>query len=125
MKTFWKVYAVYFALNFAAILVLGGFSSFAAFGSADYLSQITLLVTAIGIVAFAWQRAVFTRKFWIFFLALIIIMQILSLVAGLVYPAESLKVTDISTTLFGMVNAIISYIAIYLYGSNKNPVWEK
>lgn len=120
----WKVYFYPITLLFfiGMISILKEESA----GFVDYLYMATTIVATIGFWGFIYQKKILFPRFWIVFLVLYIVF-------GVAY--EFITEVDFRdgmsdkhyyiSILIGYVLSFPSYVAIFSYGKNNNPVWKK
>ena len=106
--------------------------SYENFGIAEIISMLTASIGTIGLYGYVFSKRLFKRSFWLYFLAVYIILNIayFFITDAVIFPeikelspAENKSVIFL-TIIFGFVISFPSYVGLLLYGIPANKLWK-
>ena len=127
---FWKIY--FFIITGITLFGFMEMISYENLGIAEIISMLTASIGTIGLYGYVFSKRLFKRSFWLYFLAVYIILNIayFFITDAVIFPeieelspAEN-KSVILLTIIFGFVISFPSYVGLLLYGIPANKLWK-
>jgi hypothetical protein len=120
----WKIYAVMWTVIVLTSLTVQLSQHPTTF---DYIDAFASVISLMGLVAFAFRKAVFTAAFWKSMFVLLVAWDlaynvVISRVLGL---GQRGFVGGGYVSLFGLVLAVPAYVGLFLYAYRRRQLWEQ